>query len=70
MGEDTYPVWSLLHEGNSEITNYLYKPGKVVLHPETSLKHIELWREMYLSPMLVKYSNQQEEVAGENDCIK
>lgn len=64
VGEDTYPVWSFLHEGNSEITNYLYKPGMAVLYPGTSLKHIELWREMYLNPFLAVYSPQQE-IPGE-----
>ncbi len=59
MGEDTYPVWSLLHEGNTEILNYLYKPGKSVLCPVTNIKHIALWTELYLSPCLVGYGTRR-----------
>ncbi len=59
VGEDTYPVWSLLHEGNTEVLNYLYKPGRSVLCPVTNIKHMALWTELYLSPCLVGYGTQR-----------
>ncbi|XP_064392671.1 myotubularin-related protein 4-like isoform X2 [Halichondria panicea] len=69
VGEDTYPVWSLLHEGNTEILNYLYKPGKSVLCPVTNIKHIALWTELYLSPCLVGYGTRRTLVYAPSPCV-